>query len=68
MTIPTLSNALRTAIAQSLAALPDKSPDEDLAMMQALKHVIQRIHQGETGLYEPLHKGDSLALTLGEMD
>lgn len=68
MIIPNLSNALRTAIAQSLATLPDKSPDEDLAMMQALKHVIQRIQQGEPGLYEPLNTGDSLALTLGKMN
>lgn len=68
MTIPALSATLRAALAETLATQPDPSPDTDIAVLQALRSILQRIEQGEPGLYEPLHRGDQLALTLAAMD
>jgi hypothetical protein len=62
-----MSETLRSALEQTLATMPNKSEDADIAMSQAAQLVNQRIKQGEPGLYDPSNSADTLVLTLAEM-
>jgi hypothetical protein len=68
MTIPTLSETLRKSLVESRTVLTDPPVDSQLACLQALRHVLHRIEQGEEGLYEPAHAGDCFALVLAAME
>jgi hypothetical protein len=60
--------ALRKALTESHTVLTDPPVDSQLAWLQAFRHVLQRIEQGEEGLYEPAHAGDCFALVLAAME
>ena len=62
-----MSETLRNALEQTLATMPNKSEDADIAMSQAAQLVNQRIKQGEQGLYDASNSADTLVLTLAEM-
>lgn len=63
-----MSETLRNALEQTLATMPNKSEDADIAMSQAAQLVNQRIKQGEPGLYDPSNSADTLVLPLAAMD
>jgi hypothetical protein len=58
----------RSALTESPPAVTDPPVDSQLAWLQAFRHVLQRIEQGEEGLYEPAHAGDRFALVLAAME
>jgi len=68
MTIPSLSETLRKALAESHTVLTDPPVVSQLACLHAFRHVLHRIEQGEEGLYEPAHAGDCLALVIAAME
>lgn len=63
-----MSDSLRHAIEQTLETMPDKSADADIAMIDAVQILNQRIKQGEQGLHDPLNSCDILVLTMAEME
>ncbi len=63
-----MSETLRNALEQTLATMPNKSEDADIAMSEAAQLVNQRIKQGEQGLHDPSNRCDILVLTMAEMD
>lgn len=63
-----MSETRRSALEQTLATMPNKSEDADIAMSQAAQLVNERIKQGEPGLYDPSNSADTLVLPLAAMD
>jgi len=70
MTIPTLSPLLSQSLTTTLEKLAqDEGPiiDPQEATLIAMQQILVRIELGEKNLYEPLHKGDTFALSLAQM-
>ena len=68
MSIPSLSTTLQKTLKETLENLPIPTEDADVAILLAMKQISTRIQLGEPNLYEPLHRGDLLALTLADME
>jgi len=73
MEISTLSKKLKTALCQEMENITRNSSDgqtqfcAETAMLQAMKIIVQRIEQGEEGLFDPTNSGDNLAIALASM-
>jgi hypothetical protein len=68
MNIPSLSPKLNSALINTLENLETPPQEAEIALLIAMKQILTRIELGEQNLYEPLHRGDLLALTLAKME